>query len=66
MISSMALIYTVVLWVLAPSSLVTTDVSDEPLHPSSMNPTHSQIENTKWNSLLAFPLCSKLKQILVL
>jgi hypothetical protein len=29
----MALIYTVVLWVLAPSSLVTTDVSDETAAP---------------------------------
>ena len=62
----MALIDTVVLWVLAPSSLVTTDVSDELLPPSLMNPKHSQIENKKWNSLLAFPFCSKLKQILVL
>jgi len=43
----MALIDTVVLWVLAPSSLVTTDVSDELLPPSLMNPKHSQIENKK-------------------
>jgi hypothetical protein len=33
MVSSTALIYKVVLWVLAPSSLVTTSVSDENTAP---------------------------------